>query len=336
MSRSSVFLLASWLLLLLPPCHPWVQQVFHKRSPLHSLSKPLQAARITVPASELDADLTKDERSVVNVVRSAGPSVAYVTSVLPLETPRRGTTAGSETRRGQQSQSTSNSNNNSTNAETYALPRGRSLGSGSGFVVDADGYVVTNFHVIEAAYQLMEAAKTVENMIENFISNVTNATGLSYDLVDNSFFLKGIRRNSGRQLSALPQVYVRINTDTKFLKCKIVDVKPDIDIAVLKINSDKDSNGDNNKYSAVAFGSSSDLLVGQTTVAIGNPFGLDSTVTTGVVSALNRELSGRTRSGAPQFTPLKNCIQTDAAINPVSTAWVFLALSFHCFNLLNV
>ena len=126
----------------------------------------------------------------------------------------------------------------------------------------------------------------------------------------------------------LPEVYVRNNSNTLYQKCRIVDVKPDLDVAVLKlVTSDNNNNNNNNNnnsdngeaiapVSAVKFGSSSDLLVGQTLVAIGNPFGLDNTVTTGVVSALNRELNtvrGRSRT---RVTPLRNCIQTDAAINP--------------------
>ena len=60
----------------------------------------------------------------------------------------------------------------------------------------------------------------------------------------------------------------------------------------------------------ITVGSSADLLVGQMTLAIGNPFGLDQTLTTGVVSALNREMEsipGRV---------IRNVIQTDAAVNP--------------------
>jgi len=78
----------------------------------------------------------------------------------------------------------------------------------------------------------------------------------------------------------------------------------DKDIAVLRIDAPAD------KLFPVAVGSSSDLRVGQKVFAIGNPFGLDFTLTTGIVSALNREIqsvSGRTIQGV---------IQTDAAINP--------------------
>merc|ERR1719263_1252719 len=57
-------------------------------------------------------------------------------------------------------------------------------------------------------------------------------------------------------------------------------------------------------------GTSSDLAVGQTVLAIGNPFGLDYTLTTGVVSALGREVQGAVGR------PIQGCIQTDAAINP--------------------
>jgi S1-C subfamily serine protease len=84
----------------------------------------------------------------------------------------------------------------------------------------------------------------------------------------------------------------------------IKGVWPDKDIAVLRVDAPAD------RLHPIAVGSSSDLLVGQTVYAIGNPFGLDFTLTTGVVSALNREiesLTGRTIQGV---------IQTDAAINP--------------------
>jgi S1-C subfamily serine protease len=111
--------------------------------------------------------------------------------------------------------------------------------------------------------------------------------------------------------SALPQVFVRINSATNYQRCPVVSVEPDLDLAVLKIETSKNST----EYDFVEFGSSSDLLVGQTVVAIGNPFGLDKTVTTGVVSALDREFRAGT-ARTPAKMPIRNCIQTDAAINP--------------------
>ena len=77
------------------------------------------------------------------------------------------------------------------------------------------------------------------------------------------------------------------------------------DLAVLKVDAPKSA-----LRPLYALGSSSALLVGQTCVAIGNPFGLDSTLTTGVVSALGREVQG------VGGRPIKGCVQTDAAINP--------------------
>jgi S1-C subfamily serine protease len=75
------------------------------------------------------------------------------------------------------------------------------------------------------------------------------------------------------------------------------------DIAVVKVESPR-------PLPAVAFGSSNTLHVGQMAIAIGNPFGLGSTVTVGVVSALNRSIQA-----SPDFT-VENLVQTDAAINP--------------------
>lgn len=78
------------------------------------------------------------------------------------------------------------------------------------------------------------------------------------------------------------------------------------DIAVLKIHGVEDLH-------PLPVGCSSDLLVGQKAFAIGNPFGLDHTLTTGVVSGLGREITGRTGR------PISGIIQTDAAINPGSS-----------------
>lgn len=97
----------------------------------------------------------------------------------------------------------------------------------------------------------------------------------------------GVRLDSGRTIQAV-----------------VVGASPDHDLAVIRIESGRE------RLQPIALGSSADLKVGQTVFAIGNPFGLDRTLTTGIISALNRRLptaSGREVAGV---------IQTDAAINP--------------------
>jgi len=124
-------------------------------------------------------------------------------------------------------------------------------GSGSGFVWNQDGHIVTNFHVIYGADAL-----TV------------------------------------------------VLADQTEHQARVVGVDPDHDLAVLQIRVPKE------KLSPVLVGSSHDLKVGQKVLAIGNPFGLDHTLTTGVVSALGRSIQSMTNR------TIENVIQTDAAINP--------------------
>ena len=124
-------------------------------------------------------------------------------------------------------------------------------GTGTGFVWDEAGHIVTNFHVIQ------------------------EASGARVTLSDQSSH-----------------------------KASLVGVFPDRDLAVLKIEAPR------NKLPPIALGSSKDLQVGQKVYAIGNPFGLDQTLTTGIVSALNREIESVTRR------TIRGAIQTDAAINP--------------------
>ena len=124
-------------------------------------------------------------------------------------------------------------------------------GTGTGFVWDERGYIVTNFHVVQEA-------------------------------------------NAAR---------VTLNDQTSY-EAKLVGVFPDRDIAVLKIDAPAA------KVPPLALGTSKDLVVGQKVYAIGNPFGLDQTLTTGIVSALNREIDSVTRR------TIRGAIQTDAAINP--------------------
>ncbi|HEY7424752.1 MAG TPA: trypsin-like peptidase domain-containing protein [Gemmataceae bacterium] len=124
-------------------------------------------------------------------------------------------------------------------------------GTGSGFVWDKGGHVVTNYHVIK------------------------NAEAAHVTLADHTTW-----------------------------RASLVGAAPDKDLAVLRIDAPE------GKLVPILVGTSSDLQVGQMVYAIGNPFGLDLTLTTGVVSALNREIQSVTKRA------IKNVIQTDAAINP--------------------
>lgn len=124
----------------------------------------------------------------------------------------------------------------------------RRSGLGSGVVVSPEGYILTNFHVIDGADEIEVA------------------------------------HNDGRKY-----------------KARVVGSDPESDLAVLRIPAD-------HKLPVIAFGSSETLRVGDVVLAIGNPFGVGQTVTSGIVSAL-----GRSHLGINTF---ENFIQTDAAINP--------------------
>jgi S1-C subfamily serine protease len=88
------------------------------------------------------------------------------------------------------------------------------------------------------------------------------------------------------------------------LEAQVVGVAADKDLAVLRIDAPAD------RLRPIPLGTSKELQVGQSVVAIGNPFGLDQSLITGVISALGREIDSVTRR------PIQGVIQTDAAINP--------------------
>lgn len=95
------------------------------------------------------------------------------------------------------------------------------------------------------------------------------------------------------------------------VQAEVVGFEEDKDLAVLKIDPNVlGTAGASTPLTSLEVGTSSDLAVGQSVMAIGNPFGLDYTLTTGVVSALGREVK------AAGGRPIQGCIQTDAAINP--------------------
>jgi len=172
-------------------------------------------------AGSLRAQLTEDEKNTIEVVKKAQNSVVFITNIQLV----RDFFSWTE----------------------EAVPRG----SGSGFVWDERGHIITNYHVIE----------------DGDLFNVT-----------------------------LPNQEER--------QAKLIGKEPNKDIAVLKIE------GNLQGLFPIKVGTSSNLQVGQKVIAIGNPFGFDHTVTTGIVSAL-----GRSMPGAGGVT-IRDMIQTDAAINP--------------------
>jgi S1-C subfamily serine protease len=149
------------------------------------------------------------------------------------------------------------------NVDTVLTQRGsfqgseQQTGTGSGFVWDKDGRIVTNYHVIEEVYK---------------------------------------RRN----------VVVRIvMADRQVYDARIVGTAPDYDLAVVQIlNVPKD------RLKPIQVATSSDLKVGQKVYAIGNPFGLSLTLTTGIISNLDRSIE------APTGAPITGAIQHTAQINP--------------------
>ncbi len=168
-------------------------------------------------------DLSGEEQETISIFDRCSPSVVYVSSV-----------------------------NVTTRRSIFGFAdRVVERGTGSGFVWDTAGHIVTNFHVIFQAQQLV----------------VTLPDNTSYE-------------------------------------AQVVGAWPDKDIAVLRIDAPTE------KLVPISVGTSHDLRVGQKVFAIGNPFGLDFTLTTGVVSALNREIE------AMNGRKIHGVIQTDAAINP--------------------
>lgn len=165
--------------------------------------------------------LTEAERTNIKIFKQSSPSVVYITRITD--------TIDLFTR------------------DITRIPKG----TGSGFVWDDKGHIITNYHVVKGA----------------------------------------------------AEVRVRLS-DHRTFNAKFIGASPDHDIAVLKIPQVK------NMPVPLPIGTSEDLQVGQNTYAIGNPFGLDQTLTTGVVSALDRSLNNSNGS------VIKGLIQTDAAINP--------------------
>ncbi|KAH8072820.1 hypothetical protein JL721_3470 [Aureococcus anophagefferens] len=221
-------------------------------------------------AASAMGQLDAGERSVVELFQRVAPSVAFIqTSVVKS---RASISLQRESRAFDprvESEDDHSSQNQLTEMEPPKLGISRSTsplsmrgevtpsGSGSGFVWDTEGHVVTNYHVIQQAQK-------------------ATVTGL------------------GTGDAASMAAY----------DATLVGAEPEKDIAVLKVRAPA------SVLEPIEVGSSSELLVGQSVLAIGNPFGLDHTLTKGIVSAVGREVQG------VAGRPIKGCVQTDAAINP--------------------
>lgn len=166
-------------------------------------------------------NLREAENATIRLFEKATPSVVFIT--------------------------TSNVRRNYYSRNAMEIPRG----SGSGFIWDDKGHIITNYHVIEGADRLQ----------------VTLADHTTYD-------------------------------------AELIGQAPSKDLAVLRIDVPA------KKLNPIPLGKSYNLRVGQFVFAIGNPFGLDQTLTTGVISALGREIN------SVAGVPIRDVIQTDAAINP--------------------
>lgn len=178
---------------------------------------PAVESRQVTPAGELAAD----EKATIDLFKAASPSVVFITTLQQRVDFRT--------------------------RNVLEIP----AGSGSGFVWDNAGHIVTNYHVVQ------------------------RANGARVTLSDHGNY-----------------------------SASLVGVSPLHDVAVLKIKAPP------GKLPPIRVGTSHDLQVGQKVFAIGNPFGLDQTLTTGIVSALGRTIQ------SPTGRPIEEVIQTDAAINP--------------------
>ena len=236
-------------------------------------SDPTDTPRIAVSSAEVEKDLQEEEKTTVRVVRQAGPSVAFVTSILP--TPTRG-----RQRRQRRSRFNRKNDTETSSSKNAPPPSGYSLGSGSAFVVDPDGYLVTNYHVIELAFQIQRMEEQQKLVWDQILGNVTASTSINVTALFQAAITQGGARGDqeSQQQQLLqylvpkrvreylnrpsPSVYIRLK-DSQFRKCRIVHVQPELDLAVLQIDEDENTEDDDEVFSSVDFGSSSNLLVGQ-------------------------------------------------------------------------
>jgi S1-C subfamily serine protease len=184
---------------------------------------------VTAPLAAPVVDKSSGDTNVVNqIYKNDGDGVAFIESQIPA----------------QETQSFS----------PFGEPEseGGGTATGSGFVIDTEGHLLTNNHVVEGA----------------------------------------------------DRIQVKLGSSDTTYQAKVVGADPATDLALLKVEAPAD------QLHPLTLGHSSEMEVGDPVVAIGNPFGLDRTVTSGIVSALQRQIE------APDGFSITDVIQTDAAINP--------------------
>lgn len=186
----------------------------------HRTVAPLAVLMLAAVAAPATAQLTPEEQANIRVYEAANQSVVHITTSTAQMHPLMGVIPGE--------------------------------GAGSGCVLDREGHILTNNHVIEGARKVEVAF-----------------------------------------------------SDDRVYEATIVGRDEEYDIAVLKIDAPSDS------LNPIRLGRSEGLRVGQKAFALGNPFGLDGTLTTGIVSSLNRSLPSRADGSV-----MTGMIQTDAAMNP--------------------
>ena len=181
------------------------------------------AAQVALPAApDYLSFHTEDEANNIEIFRAASPSVVFVTNTGLYRT-------------------------NMYSMNVQEMPRG----TGTGFIWNTEGLIVTNTHVVEGANRVLITLQ-----------------------------------------------------DQSTWPAEVLGTAPDKDLALLKIDAPSE------KLVPLPLGDSSQLEVGRKVIAIGNPFGLDTTLTVGVVSALGREIKSLTDR------TIRDVIQTDASINP--------------------
>ena len=192
-----------------------VQQLSNRWQPLGS------ALTTSTPANISDPSLATDEQNNIEVYKSIAPGVVYIQST-------------------------------TTVRDFFGLFAQQREGAGSGSIIDAQGNILTNYHVIADAEKL----------------TVSFGSGKDYP-------------------------------------ARVIGKDPDTDLAVIRLLEQPKE-----PLTVVPLGDSDKLIVGQKVLAIGNPFGLDRTLTTGVISGLERPIQ------AQNGRKIEGAIQTDASINP--------------------